>query len=317
MRRVLLIVAIALLPLAASAQSVTISSVTISAKAARDGGVKTVHLPLIRHAPSRAAYGVVESPAALLSLRASVIEAAATRRLAEANLKRTSQLYHAAHNVSVASLEQAQAAEAVAAARLAALKANAAATYGSSLGDALLAKDGPMAALVAGKASLIEVSVAAPELAKPPVQATARIEQGKPMPLQLIGAAGQVPLGMLGQGFYYAGPALPSGTPLAVSLPAGAAQKGYAVPLSALIYQDRGALMFIETQPGSFTMVKVPMGVKLKRGGYFVPERVIPHGAAVATQGAGLLLSIAAHDKAAKSAEPGQTGPGKARPGRG
>lgn len=51
-------------------------------------------------------------------------------------------------------------------------------------------------------------------------------------------------------------------------------------------------------------MVKVPMGIKIHHAGaapgYFVPERLIPRGAAIATQGAGLLLSIATHDKAEK-----------------
>ncbi|HET9148759.1 MAG TPA: hypothetical protein VFN77_11955, partial [Acetobacteraceae bacterium] len=152
---------------------------TINAQAARDGGVKTEHPPLIHFAPSRDAYGIVENPAAVLALRASIIEAAAQLQLADANLKRTSQLYHAAHNVSVASLEQAQAAQAVAAAKLAALKAKAAATYGLSLGQALLATSGPVAALAAGKASLIEVSVSAPVLNKPPAQATARVQGGQ------------------------------------------------------------------------------------------------------------------------------------------
>lgn len=299
MRRFLLIFTIMLSPVAASGQTVT-----LNAKAARDGGVKTQHPPLIHYAPSRDAYGIVENPAAVLSLRASIIEAAAQLQLADANLKRTSQLYHAAHNVSVASLEQAQAAQAVAVAKLAALKANAAATYGSSLGQALLATDGSVAALAAGKASLIEVSVSAPVLNNPPTRATARVQNSLPMPVTLIGLAGQVPMGMLGQGFYYAGPALPSGTPLSISLPEGAARRGYAIPLSALVYHDRSASMFVETRLGQFTMVKVPMGTKFHHAGaapgYFVPERLIPRGAAIATQGAGLLLSIAAHDKAEK-----------------
>jgi hypothetical protein len=305
LRRHFLLLSALLPPLAASAQTVT-----INAQAARDGGVKTGQPPLIQYAPSRDAYGIVESPAAVLSLRASIIEAAAQLQLANANLKRTSQLYHAAHNVSVASLEQAQAAQAVAAAKLAALKANAAATYGSSLGQALLAVGGPVAALAAGQASLIEVNVGPPVLNQPPARATARVQGGQPMPVTLIGAAGQVPMGMLGQGFYYAGPALPSGTPLSISLPEGGARSGYAVPLSALVYHDRGASMFVETSPGRFSMVKVPMQVKIRRHGealgYFVPERLIPRGGAIATQGAGLLLSIAAHDKAAKTPAPDQ-----------
>ncbi len=304
MWRVLFGILALLLPEAALAQTVAISP-----QAARDGGVKAVRLPLIRFRPSRSAYGIVENPAAVLSLRASIIEAAARLQLANANLKRTNQLYQAAHNVSVASLEQAQAAQAVAAARLAALQASAAATYGSSLGKALLATEGPVAALAAGQTSLIEVSVSAPVLNKPPAQATAQVQDGQPLPVTLIGAAGQVPMGMLRQGFYYTGPALPSGTPLSVTLPEGHAQAGYAIPLSALVYRDRSASMFAETKPGRFTLVKVPMGMKIHPAGaaqgyaaqgYFVPERLIPQGAAIATQGAGLLLSIAAHDKAEK-----------------
>jgi hypothetical protein len=299
MRRVLLMLTVATSPLAARAQTVT-----ITAAAARDGGVNTAHPPLIHYTPLHYAYGIVESPAALLSFRASIIEAAAGLQLANANWRRTSQLYHAAHNVSVASLEQAQAAKAVAAAKLAALKANASATYGSSLGKILLAPDGPMAALASGDASLIEVNVSAPVLRKAPLQAAARIEGATPIPLTLIGAAGQVPMGMLGQGFYYESPALPSGTPLSVSLPEGSARTGYAIPLSALVYHNRKASMFVETRPGQFAMVKVPMDMKLHhRGGmhgYFVPERLIPRGGAIVTQGAGLLLSIVAHDKAAK-----------------
>lgn len=276
-------------------------TVKVEAGAARDGGVKTRHLPLIRHTPSRKAYGMVESPSQVLSLRASIIEAAAQLQLAEANLKRTSQLYHAAHNVSVASLEQAQAAQSVAAAKLAALKAKAVARYGSSLGNTLSAPEGPLAGLAAGKVSLIEVSLGAPTLPHPPRQAAARAD-GKTLPLTLIGAAGSVPAGMVGQGFYYIGPALPSGMPLSITLPQGAPRSGYAIPLSALVYRDRKASMFVETRPGRFLMVPVPMSTEIDTDGgtegYFVPAKLMPRDAVIAVQGAGFLLSVAAHQKA-------------------
>lgn len=295
----ILLVLLVLAPGAARARTVA-----IDAQAARDGGVRTERLPLIRFSPSHHAYGLVRDPAPLLSLRASIIEDEARLRLADADLKRTQQLYHAAHNVSEASLEQAQAKQGVAAARLAADKAKASALYGSSLGDALAASAGPVAALAAGRTSLVEVSLAGPALPRPPRQALA---QGKA--LKLIGPAGSVPSGLIGQSFYYSGPPLPSGMPLPVRLPEGAARSGYAVPLSALTYRGGKASLFVETSPGRFAMIPVPMDDSIRkdgrRRGYFVPRRAIPPGALVAVQGAGLLLSVAEHRKAkAKPAKP-------------
>lgn len=293
MRRQVLAAFLTMIPVFARAQTVNIDP-----RAAHDGGVKVASLPLVRFAPARSGYGMVGDTAGLIALRGALLEAAAHERLTRATLTRAAQLYHAGRNVSVASLEQAQAAQASAEARLATLRARLISEYGAALADQLARSSGPGMALVLGKASLIEVSVAAPILPSVPAQATARSDHGPAVALTLIGPAGHVPTGLVSQGLYYLGPLLPAGMPLAVRLPIGPSRAGYIVPRSALIYRDHHPAFFQETAPGRFAITSLATAAVVRSDGclrgYFIRHALLPHGGPIAVAGAGLLLSMTA-----------------------
>lgn len=256
----------------------------------RDGGVAVARPTPMRFAPARRGYGMVVDASPVLALRAAIVQAEARERLTMATLGRTQTLFHGAGNVSEAALQQAEAAQAVAAARLAGLKVKARATYGAALGGAMISGGKVLRALAAGE-SLVEVGLRGAALADPPAVAKAGTAR-----LTLIGVAGRLPQGMVGQGLYYRGPAMQTGTPLAVSIVVGAARRGVSVPASAVMYRDGAAYVFVETSPGRFVARAIPIGAKLRRHGavvgYFVADGVLASGAKVVVKGAGLLRSI-------------------------
>lgn len=279
------------LPAIAGAQTVD-----VPAAAMRDSGIKIVSLAPKIFAPARTGYGLVENPAPVIGLRARLLAAAVREQLTQEEMRRTVLLYRTGRNVSAASLEQAKSAQAVAAGRVAALKAKSVATFGTALAAAMTKSSGPEAALAGGAASLVEVSLLGSGLRSPPLHATARAEAGGRFSLTLIGSAGHVPRGVAGQGIYYLGPALPSGLSLDVRLPAGPATAGYILPRSALIYRPHGRAVFVRTGPTRFVLHPLPAMAAVRRHGmlrgYFVPEAALPHGGPVVIGGAGLLLSI-------------------------
>ncbi|MGC9269782.1 hypothetical protein [Acidiphilium sp.] len=271
-------------------------SVTIAAPAAAAGGVVTARLPLIRYWPVRDADGVVQDPSRLLALRFALITAEVQARLTATDLARTEALYRAGHNVSAASLERAQAAQASAASNLAALHAQAVTRYGAAIAAVITRPTGPVAAIALGKAALVELSLGMTSLRSPSRTATARDFGGRTVILRFLGTSGRVPTGLVGQGLYYSGPLLPAGLPLAVQLRDKAAQTGAIVPASAVIYRRRGSAVFVEMAPGKFRLTPIPLTDPVRvhgdLRGYFVSKTVLPQGKPVAVGGAGLLLSI-------------------------
>ncbi|MCU4159841.1 hypothetical protein AiwAL_06950 [Acidiphilium sp. AL] len=257
----------------------------------RDGGVAVARPAPMRFAPARRGYGMVIDASPVLALRAAIVQAEARERLTMATLGRTRTLFHGAGNVSEAALQQAEAAQAVAAARLAGLKVKARTTYGAALGGALISGGKVVRALESGQ-SLVEVGLPGAALTDPPAVAKAGTAK-----LTLIGVSGHLPRGMVGQGLYYRGPAMQVGTPLSVSLPTGPVRRGISVPASSVLYRGGAAYVFVETSPGRFVARAIPIGAKIRKHGavtgYFVAGGVLPSGAKLVVKGAGLLRSIA------------------------
>ncbi|MDD2875985.1 MAG: hypothetical protein PHT60_02015 [Acidiphilium sp.] len=245
----------------------------------------------IDHIPARRGYGMVVDPAPALALHELIVEAEAGQRLADATMARTRTLFGGAGNVSKASLQQAEAQAAVAQARLVGLQAEARAKFGAVLGTALIKGGAPLEALARGDA-LVEVSVPGAALGVPPRAASA--PHG--VVLRLIGPAGHVPPGLVGETLYYTGPDLPVGLPLAVRLPVGGARRGVMVPANAVIYHADGASVYIEIAPGRFKSIGISLGETIDRhdglAGYFVPDGVLPPGVKLVVRGAGVLRSI-------------------------
>ena len=266
----------------------------------KDGGVAVARPAPMRFTPARRGYGMVVDASPALALRAAIVQAEARERLTMATLARTRTLFRGAGNVSEAALQQAEAAQAVASARLAGLKVKARTKYGAALGGAMISGGKAVRALAAGE-SLVEVDLPGAALADPPGVAKAGAAK-----LTLIGVSGHLPRGMVGEGLYYRGPAMQVGTPLAVSLPTGAVLSGVLVPASSVLYQGGGAKVFVETAAGHFVPVAISIGAKIRGhgavAGYFVANGVLSAGAKVVVAGAGLLRSIArtTHSKTTK-----------------
>ncbi len=305
------VAALLLLPLAgvrARAADLTLDNATLAS-----GLIATVTPTLRTEAPQRHAEGRVLDPAPALALRGRIVAAAAAAKLDAATLDRTRQLYRAAGNVSQASLEQAEAAAASSAARLAALRAEAIARFGAPLGRAI-AQDGPAFRALAGGGALVLVVQAGPALKPAPARATARLPDGTAAALRDIGPAGVQPPGLLGQALLFTGPPLPVGAPLDVSLPAGRRIAGYDVPVAALVWHRGRAFVFVRTAPGRFAAVALGGGGLLAPSGVdpsapvgagssapsgagqtqFVPAAALPRAPAIVVRGAGLLNSMLA-----------------------
>lgn len=260
-------------------------------------GVNRIDREMIR--PGFAAFGTVMDPSAAIAAREGVVRAEAAARLASATLARTATLYRRAHNVSKAAVETARAGMVESKARLQRAERVARARFGPALGGAIIA-GGHAWQRIAGGASLVMVVHPGAALPMAPRTATGHEPDGASVALRAVGAAGRVPPGLVGQGFYFTGPPLAAGTALDVSITGGTAVTGYAVPLSALIYRGDAAYAFMATGVLHFVEVTVPQDRPVRRKGavvaWFVPAARLGGGGSVrvVTRGAGLMRSIAA-----------------------
>jgi hypothetical protein len=239
---------------------------------------------------------MVIDPTPVITLRHRIVAARATLRLNDANLARARKLYHSGGNVSKASLQQIQAATAIAQARVEELLAQAKERYGVALGT-VIADDGAAFRTISSGGSLISVVQAGATLAAPPA-ASARASDGSRVTLRPVGSAGRIPKGLLGQAFFYTGPALAIGSPLAVTLRAPSAVTGYDVPAAALVWHDNSPFVFVRIGASRFAMYRVTTTHKLRHAGaiarFFVPGADLPAHPAIVTSGAGLLNSALA-----------------------
>lgn len=281
---------------AGTARAGAVRSVTLDADTIRSGLVRTTTLrPATAH-PGIAAYGMVVDPAPLIALRGRIAAARALLTLDDAKLARARKLFRAAGNISRASLEQTRADDAVARARLAALQESAKARYGAALGAAI-ADDGAALKTIENGGSLVSVVQTDAALATPPA-ASATAPGGARVALAPVGPAGRIPNGLLGQAFFYTGPALAVGSPLAVTLAAGHPVTGYDVPAAALVWHHDTAFAFIRTGARRFALYPVTTAEPVRHAGtitgFFVPGKDLPDHPAVVTSGAGLLNSALA-----------------------
>ena len=281
---------------AAVAHAAALRSVTINAATMSSGLIKTSVLRLETKHPASAAYGMVIDPSPIITLRYRIVSARAKLTLDEANLARAQKLYRSGGNVSKASLQQIQAKTAIAQARVEELLAQAKMRYGAALGAAI-ADNGPSFRTISTGGSLVSVVQAVATLVSPPA-ASARSPDGSRVTLRPVGSAGRIPKGLLGQTFFYTGPALPIGAPLPVTLRAPGVVTGYAVPAAALIWHDNGPFVFVRIGASHFAMYRVTRAYKLRHSGtisgFFVPDADLPAHPAIVTSGVGLLNSALA-----------------------
>ena len=289
-------VSLSLVCAAAAAHAGVPRSVTIDAATMSSGLIKTSVLRLETKHPGSAAYGMVIDPTPVITLRHRIVAARATLTLNDANLARARKLYRSGGNVSKASLQQIQAQTAIAQARVEDLLTRAKARYGVALGTGI-ADDGAAFRTISAGGSLVSVVQAGAALAAP-AAASAKAPDGSRVTLRPVGSAGRIPKGLLGQAFFYTGPALAIGSPLAVILRAPRAVTGYDVPAGALVWHDNASFVFVRIGANHFATYRVTTTHPLRHAGtiagFFVPGADLPAHPAIVTSGAGLLNSALA-----------------------
>ena len=96
-----------------------------------------------------------------------------------------------------------------------------------------------------------------------------------------------------GRSFYLLleGSNLAQGARVTVTAPAGAAQTGVRIPVSALVLSESQSWAYVQTRPGTFLRQAIDISKPLP-GGYFEPDgKGIKSGQPIVTGGAGLLLA--------------------------
>ncbi len=281
---------------AAAAHAGAVRSVTLDAATIRSGLIKTRTLRLKTEHAGIAAYGMVIDPAPVIALRSRIVAARAMLTLDDANLARARKLYHSGGNVSKASLQQTEADTAVVQARLKELLAQAKVRYGTALGTAI-ADDGAPFRTIEGGRSLVSVVHTSVALDTPP-SAWAKAPDGSRVALCPVGSASRIPKGLLGQAFFYTGPALAIGSPLAVTLATSKSFTGYDVPATALVWHDNTPFVFVRATSRRFAMYPIATANPVRHAGtvtgFFVPGADLPDRPRVVTSGAGLLSSAVA-----------------------
>lgn len=273
------------------------STITLSVATMQAGLIAVTTLHKETRQPGVSAYGRVVDSVPVLHLHAEIAATQARTRLADAALARTQRLYHAAQNVSKARLEQAQANDVEVHAHLDDLTAEARLRYGTALGSAILG-DGPAFRRLATGGALVSVIIPSGPHAAGRGTALASGPDGQATQLTRVGRAGMMPTGVIGTPYYFTGPAMPAGTPLAVTLPGGKPETGYDVPVSALVWQRDVPRLFLQIGRREFREVRLPQTTPIRRNGtavaYFVPKSRLPSSPAIVTKGAGLVQSAAA-----------------------
>lgn len=302
-----LVVAMAVSIVAPAALAAKLHRVTLDAQAISAGQIRTMRLKRLESTPRVSAYGTVVDPGPLVTLasqviaaRSAVAAADAEAALARSAALRAAGLYRARHNISLAALQRAwsalavaEAKQAAAAATLVQFKTRMRVRWGTKLSAAALSGRAPLPDLETGATVLVEVSLPLGEaLGQPPAHAPARTPDGERVRLNFVSRAPRTLAGVAGESLFYLMPArtsAPVGTPLTVLLKTSATEDGVLVPRSAVVWHRGEPLAFRETAVDSFVPILIHSSFISSRG-YFVPvgpqslhpgDRIVTHGAAL------------------------------------
>ncbi len=307
-----LVAAMAAAIVAPAALAAKLHRVTLDAQAVSAGQIRTIRLKRLESAPLVLAYGRVIDPGHFVTLdsqviaaRSAVLAARAEAALARSAALRASGLYRARRNISLAALQRARSALAVAeakqvsaAATLVQFKTRMRARWGAKLLAAALSASAPLPELETGAAVLVQVSLPLGDsLGDPPAHASAMTPDGERLRLQLVSRAPGTIAGVAGESLFYLMPArtsAPIGTPLTVPLSTSATADGVLVPRSAVLWHRGQPLVFRQTAAGSFAPIVI-RGSFISSRGYFVPvsAQSLRPGDRIVTRGAALLYSAA------------------------
>jgi membrane fusion protein, multidrug efflux system len=249
------------------------------------------------------AFGVVQDMQPVIDWRARYVAAQAQSEAArtawsaaQAELARTRKLYEDQQNLSLKALQAAQADEqrARAAAEAAtssqrALQAGALQQFGSVLAAWAAGAPGPMQQLVLRRSVLVGIALA-PATGATPKALQVSLPQGPRFDATWVGTSVQADA-RLGAPLqtYLVKAALPTHANVVAYLPAAGGSGGVFVPLSAVIWYADQPWAYVRRDASHFARMPLLQSTETANG--YIARAGIPAGAAVVTQGAGLLLS--------------------------
>lgn len=318
-------------PLQKRPQTLTVHGlpvVAVSQALQVQAGIQIRVLTRARYRPQAQAYGLILDPQPLLALRAryaTALGGVGVARAAVAGSRREYErlrlLNRDEQNISVKTVQGAQALYQSDEARLAAALANATslrqltrAEWGSVLAHWTLSKTrGPLTRLFNGEDVLLQVTLP-PRLilsSMPPVITTESGQSSAPTRAQFVSASPRSDPRIQGETYFYLMPArhIRIGIRMRVDVPlAKHAIRGVVVPESAVLWYANRAWVYRQTSAGHFVRYRVATQHQVP-GGWF--ETDLKPGQRVVTRGAELLLSqeLLAPPAGAKEHD-GQKGPG-------
>lgn len=275
-------------------------------QAQRANGIVVTVLASSRRSASVQANGVVLELQPLLDLQASlnaarmnIARARAAAQASQAEYKRLRGLNQSSENVSQKAVESAQAVAGSDTAvltnaqqSLAVLQNSIQLRWGNVLAGWIEDDSPQLAALLAQREYLLQVTPTSGDGGAAPREAIATLPSGAHVAAHLIGAVPQVDPRLQIPSQLYLLPAhsgVVPGLNLPVSLPAGPEQKGVVVPYSAIVWMQGSAWCYTELAPGKFTRTSVPTGDPTPAG-WFVSDGIAP-GTEVVTAGAQTVYS--------------------------
>lgn len=255
-------------------------------------GIRTAAAPAHALAPETRAYGRIEDPAPLAEGVFAREAARAALASARKDAKRVARLYADDRNASERELDAARAALARGRADLEAAQARVVTAWGRKLAGR---PDLPALArsLAAGEAALARVDAPAGEApAVAPAGGSLEAFAGETLEAEFLGPAPTTDPVLQGRGFLFLlrkNPP-PPGTAVVARLRApGAPQAGVTVPLSAVVWNDGRAFVYVKKGPAAFERRSVTLGPAIgdRR---FVADGLAP-GETVVVRGAQQILS--------------------------
>ena len=249
-----------------------VTTIVLDARARANGGI--VCAPVAAGGSGgTAAMGAIVPVANLAPVAAGLAGDTARRDAARAAaaadaaaLRRARELYADGHNASAASVQAAVRAAAASAAALAEASASLAAARASArqVGPALaraMATDGPTwRGLMDGRLLLARLDVPASVAEAPPARLSARLADGRAVPMSLLGATGVASVTLGGPSFYYLAAARPGvlpGMALTANWPAGGAGGTVVLPQASVVWLQGRAFVYARAGEGRFVRVGV------------------------------------------------------------
>ena len=220
--------------------------------------------------------------------------------LSRTRYDRARSLYEQDQNVSLAAMQDAEAAYRTSQAQKQADEQDATLQidtvrlrWGAVLADWTVKGDPALDAILEQRALLVQVAFPPGEVAKAPSTLSLSLPGNQRVPARLVSSMPEVNTQIQGLSYAYVAPARPGlavGMNVPVLVPVGEPVGGALVPDGAVVWWQGQAWVYEAVSPTAFTRRPLAPDHRVE-GGYFVPGRAFPAGTRLAVAGAQLLLS--------------------------